>query len=285
MNSIEKQKKTVVFILSSNYAGSHYLSLLLGSNSRVEHLGEIKALRKVTGKCFVCGDVGECQLFQGIRSMSLEEIYPTFFSRVSPKVSVLIDNSKKVSWAAQFLDKNDYDFKVIHLIRDPRALVRRWIITFLSFEEKLNQRLKIVRSYPTKILQVMCGRQIQSYIYKWLITNEKITSFIEKNNLNSHVISYRDLSVNPAKEVQELSQWLGVSYEPEQLQYWNFQHHGTQKKEYEWIKEKGSTYFDLRWQEDLSTSQQNSIIQNRDIQKYLRKIGLKDCSDGLTKQL
>src|SRR2546428_11097791 len=38
-------KRTIIYILSTNYAGSHYLSLLLGSNSRSIHLGEIKRLR------------------------------------------------------------------------------------------------------------------------------------------------------------------------------------------------------------------------------------------------
>ena len=34
----------LVYLLSSNFSGSHFLSLMLGSHSRFVHLGELKNL-------------------------------------------------------------------------------------------------------------------------------------------------------------------------------------------------------------------------------------------------
>src|SRR5258706_502511 len=98
--------KTVVYILSTNYAGSHYLSLLLGSNSQALHLGEVKRLRfsdeaRRKRACYVCREKPECALFAGIHTDNLEDIYTTVFSRVPARV--LIDNSKNTFWARCFL--------------------------------------------------------------------------------------------------------------------------------------------------------------------------------------
>lgn len=175
-------KKTIVFILSTNYAGSHYLSLLLGSNSKAEHLGEMKHMMKNSGECFVCGESCQCRLFNGIDTLSTEEIYPTLFSRISPEKKLLVDNSKKIKWAKPFLDTPQYQLKYIHLIRDPRALARRWMISYPKFEDILNQKIKSIRSYPRKFLPIFLGSQIYAYIYKWLHLNEQITEFLSSHN-------------------------------------------------------------------------------------------------------
>lgn len=276
-------KKTIVFILSTNYAGSHYLSLLLGSNSRAEHLGEVKNMAKNTRNCFICGSVSQCKLFKGIETVAKDKIYETLFSRVAPEVDVLVDNSKKLEWVQQFLPLAEYELKFIHLIRDPRALVRRWLITYTTFEENLNQRLKLLRMHPENFLSFVFGSQVDAYIKKWVYLNESISQFINNNHLDGYVITYRDLVKNTAEELTSLNDWLGLQFEPEQVNYWQFQHHGTQKKDYEWVKEKKEQYFDLRWREYFSDAQQQKIAGDRQVQNYLKQLGLLLKEDGLVK--
>lgn len=41
--------------------------------------------------------------------------------------------------------------------------------------------------------------------------------------------------------------WLGYEFEDGQIEYWKFEHHGSQKPKYKWIKEKEvKHYVDLR---------------------------------------
>jgi hypothetical protein len=99
------------------------------------------------------------------------------------------------------------------------------------------------------------------------------------------VVTYRDLAVNPAAEIRRLMEWLGLSYEPAQLEYWNFEHVGTQKREYEWVKEKKTTFIDLRWQSELPADVQQTIPKDRLIGEYLTSLGLKFAGNGLTRNL
>jgi len=275
--------KTIIFILSTNYAGSHYLSLLLGSNSKAIHLGEVKNLLKKSRPCFICGNLSECAFFKDIGSYPRDQVYDVLFSRTPEGVDILVDNSKKLAFVEQYIGMEQYNLKVIHLIRDPRALVRRWLMTYTGFEDNLNQRLKSIRSFPSKVFPILFGSQINAYVYKWIDSNQSISRFIQKNNLDPHIVTYRDLAKDTPSELQKIMEWVGADYESEQLKYWLFKHHGTQKKDYEWIKKKEAFYFDLRWQEYLTEIKKQHILENKLLQEYISKIGLKICDEGLTK--
>jgi hypothetical protein len=276
--------RTVIYILSTNYAGSHYLSLLLGSNSRAMHLGEVKRLRfteeiKRRGACYVCRDKPECTIYSGIGPDNLEDIYPTVFSRTTAKV--LVDNSKNTFWARRFLQDDRYSKKCIHLIRDPRALVRRWMLTFTTPKQKLNQRFRVVKESPRRALPALLGSPERVYLDKWLLRNQELTRFIAENKLDSIVVTYEDLATNTASELTRLCDWLGLSFEPAQMDYWNFDHHGTQKKDYAQTKER---LFDLRWKEFLQPAAAKKITHYRPVNDYLEQLGLRFTADGLTRQ-
>jgi hypothetical protein len=74
-----------------------------------------------------------------------------------------------------------------------------------------------------------------------------------------------------------------LSYEPAQLEYWNFEHIGTQKREYEWVKEKKTQFVDLRWQTELPGEVQRKIRDDRLIGDYVASLGLRFTDDGLTR--
>jgi len=69
-------------------------------------------------------------------------------------------------------------------------------------------------------------------------------------------------------------QWLGLEFEPGQINYWEHEHHGTQKANYGWIGKNNSAFFDLRWQEDIAKKVQQSIATDADVLAYLDEIGL-----------
>jgi hypothetical protein len=279
-------KKRIVYILSTNFAGSHYLSLLLGSNSRACHVGELFQLGKSPGR----RDVHEVSLkrsgvFEGISTDNIEQVYDIIFSRIDSKMEVLVDNSKIVrGWAERFVDNDRYERLYIHLIRDPRALVRRFLMV-RGFKRQSHYRWKLLRSWrrlrpfaewcPTPTL----------WLYRWLLENRRIAEFIYAHRLNATLLTYRDLAKETGAEVRRLTEWIGLTYEPSQLDYWNYQHIGTEKRAYEWVKEQKVRYFDLRWKSDLPLELQEQICRDRLMNEYLQELGLAITDEGLTRRV
>jgi hypothetical protein len=277
-------KKKIVYILSTNFAGSHYLSLLLGSNSRACHAGELfqlgrppekRNLREVFLK--------ESRVFEGIGMDNIEQVYDTVFSRIDPQTQVLVDNSKIVrGWADRFVDDDRYDRLYIHLIRDPRALVRRFLM-LRGLNNQLHYRWKLLRSWRRlRPFAEWCSTPTL-WLYRWLLENRRITEFINSHRLNATLVTYRDLALETEVEVRRLTEWMGLTHEPAQLDYWNHEHLGSEKRAYEWVKEQKTRHFDLRWKTELPPKLQDQICHDRLVNKYLRELGLAFADDGLTR--
>jgi hypothetical protein len=279
-------KKTVVLILSTNYAGSHYLSLMLGSHSRAMHIGEIHRVREgrevnLDRVCWMCREKGFCPIFSDIPPAEARRTYDIIFSRIDPKVDVLVDNSKNArGWAELFFGNDSFQRKYIHLIRDPRALVRRWLLVPPVGKTERTRRWKMMRNFPAQALRFPFAPRESVLMYQWLQQNRQITRQIQENHLDAQVVTYRDLARDPAGEIRRLAEWLDLPFEPAQLDYWNFEHHGTQKKDYAGKHER---VFDLRWQKDLPKSLQEDIANNVDIRMYLAEIGVRMTDEGLTR--
>lgn len=273
--------KTIVFILSTNYSGSHLLSLLIGSHSRFQHIGEVRGLGKARINpdrqyCGLCGGHYNCPVLGGITAENIDQIYEIIFSNVGRDVSGLVDTSKKTDWAQRFLKDNRYDKKFLFLVRDPRSLIRRW-----SSDKNLNhfrERLKLIKYPPRQIKIGLTGNMNDVFLGKWLQQNNKIYEFIENNKLDSFVITYHDLVVDQLKSLSNIMDWLGEKYESGQEEYWNFTHHGSEKYQY---KDKRTIELDCRWKDYLSAEQKNKISNNRDVAYFLEKCGLAMGDDGL----
>lgn len=277
-------KKKLIFILSSNYSGSHFLSLLLGSHSKAVHLGETKNLVKGGLNCYTCGELNDCVLFKDINELTADSFYPELFNRAGKHVSLLIDTSKKITWVNKFIhQKNNYEIKVIHLIRDPRALFRKWKNKYTSITSQLNQRRKTIKYFPKKIFKLLFSSQDTIYLYKWLRQNQEITDFTKRHDLDTKIVTYHDLTLDPDKTMSTLMCWLDESYEAAQLSYWEFDHHGTQKREYEWVKkQKTTSHVDLRWKDELKPSQSELLLNNPDFNDYIKVQNLLQLDNGLT---
>ena len=284
----DEVKKNRVSVLAIGYSGSNYLSLLVGSHSRAAHIGEVHYVRKWQKAkrdkvCAICNDSDLCPVFRGISRHNLSQVYDVIFSHVDPSIMTLVDNSKGIRWAKRFLNKSNYSTKYIHLIRDPRALIRRWMLTYTQWREALRIRVKVMRAYPMRSPSFLFAGTRDIYLYNWLVRNQKITHFIREHNLDAHLVTYRDLARDTPNELKRIMDWIGLPYEPTQLEYWNFEHHGTHKADYEWIKKEKVRHFDLRWQSFLSQDMISRIVGDSEINAYLNEIGLAFSDDGLTR--
>jgi hypothetical protein len=278
------KKKKLIFILSSNYSGSHFLSLMLGGNSKAEHLGELKNLYKGKdeARCYVCDGLNCCSLFHGIDKLPKHSLYDELFSRLGSDIEVLVDASKKGKWFKDFVDDSRYDIRLIHLVRDPRALARRWLMLFEEKKIGLRERIKQCRRYPHKFLLFVFGDLLTVCIYKWVSQNKKIAKFVKKTGLPFKVISYREIALETDSILKDICDWVDLDYQPEQKSYWEFEHHGTQKYEYEWVRQQGGAkYFDQRWKEYLTQNQVQRIEKNHMIKRLLGRLSLRFIPEGL----
>ena len=277
-------KKKLIFILSSNYSGSHFLSLMLGSHSKGVHLGELKNVYKKGGfdKCYVCQGGADCELFRGIDKQDKSSLYDFLFSRAEEDVTFLVDASKKPRWFRDYLDIENYDVYLIHLVRDPRALARRWLMRFSEKNIGLRERIKQIRKNPAKIFRLLFGDDLVVCLYKWISQNRDIARFTEESGFPYKRVTYKDLAINTDSALRSICSWIGLEYEPAQKEYWRYPHHGSQKEEYQWIKKQGGgSYFDQRWKSYLTESQVNRIESHKDLNAFLGSIHMEFSEEGL----
>lgn len=277
-------KKKLIFILSSNYSGSHFLSQMLGSHSQGVHLGELKNVYKKGGfdKCYVCQGGDECELFRGIHEQKKSDLYDFLFSRVDENVTFLVDASKKPKWFKDFVNIENYDVYLIHLVRDPRALARRWLMRFSERKIGLRERIKQIRKNPAKILKLLFVDDLIVCLYKWISQNRDIKNFIEETDFPYKRVTYKDLAINTDMTLEGICNWIGLAHEADQKEYWKFPHHGSQKEAYQWIKNQGGgSYFDQRWKSYLTPSQVQRIENHKDLKVFLSTIDMDFSEEGL----
>jgi hypothetical protein len=257
---------------------------MLGSHPCAAHVGEVKALRNPAGSsgkqyCYVCGSAERCPVFQGISPESIDRAYDIIFSNVPPDVRVLIDISKKPFWARRYLHCGDFSRTYIHLIRDPRALIRRWLR--MPEKKRWKQRLRLARLYPGSALSLLAGTWWHVFLYKWLQQNREISFFLRCCGLDFISVTYAELAGAPCRTVRSLTERLGLCFERDQLRYWKTEHHGTRKKEYEWVREHNGFYHDLRWKAELPDHIQRAVTENGRIAAYLDQQGLCFTENGI----
>jgi hypothetical protein len=194
---------TVVFILSAPRSGSTWLNLVLGSCSWALNLGEYYRPWRWPGHtaCRLCeaDDLRECFLLHGIEDVEQRNCFHFAASRSNKQV--IIDCSKDLDWCASFLDDNRITARIVHLVRHPGGYVesesRR--APNLSFYELLDQ---------------------------WEPVNTRISEFTSKAPLLSTLASYDALADDPSVEFPKLCRFIGRSWEPSALRYWEIPHHG-----------------------------------------------------------
>lgn len=273
----------VVFILATNYAGSHLLAHLLAAHSRCAGVGELHNYRKFRRRGSRSGNVvddyGEHPAFAGLDALPVGAWHPRIFERLQPhrpQLSHLIDNSKRPGWARRFPAASSY---AVHLIRDPRALVSRWLRTYENERAWRRERRRVLQRRPWRLLAA--SDPVEVYVQKWLIGNDAISRFAARRR--SALVTYRDLAQATAESLERLMPRLGLHYEPRQL---DFGAHGillgTRKRDYRDAAERSAIELDLRWREHLSAAERTRVERHRGVQRHLSALGLVMTEEGLT---
>jgi hypothetical protein len=215
--------------------------------------------------CSLC-DEGRttCPLFHDVRDYMPQDIFPHLFERTQR--SVLIDNSKKPSWMRQFVDSDEFVYKYIHLLRDPRGMFFSW-----------RQR----------------GRKTE--LSHWAKRTRALHEELSAPRRDSKLVLYNELAEHPEQTVRDLDCWLGLDYEPAQHAYWRFEHHGFGKNgatlplmagaggadEVFYASMGTQQFHDLRWQQRLDVDTQRNIVQDADVQGVLSDLRLHFTETGL----
>jgi hypothetical protein len=278
---------SVTHILSTCFAGSHFLTLQLGAHSRCASIGEFHRFKAPpethTQTCSLCESDEACPFFTGVSAQPVEALYDTLFANVkkhSPETDTLIENSKKVRWATRFVTRDDFTQKYIHLIRDPRALLRRWMMRYTTTGARLDVRWTNARRRPAHLLRILFSRQTKVYLWKWLERNRGIRQFIQQHGLDAKTVTYHDLVTDHKNVVGGLMEWMGHDYEPIQETYWDCDHHGTIKLPDPKYRVTGNLFYDQRWKEFLSSIDQRIGYEFKPINDYLNEIGVTYLEEG-----
>ena len=268
------RKRTVVFILSSRRSGSNWVGYVLGSHSRSAFLGEFyrgwsPEKRRPCTYCQAQG-LSACKLLSGFEDVPEANAFDFAFSRLKRK-KVLVDCSKRPTWAAQFLANRDFDCKFIHLVRDPRGF-------YCSEKRRLPPEL-----WP-------------ELIPKWIRQNVKIHRFITKSNVPAQIVFYDQLAKNPEIGFKKLFDFVGLKFKRGALEYWNFAHHGfaangasslvlasldnvTEEPcvltgdDAFYQARRNSLFHDQRWEEQLSSAEIAAIEGTSELSDVLERLG------------
>ncbi len=264
-------RKSVVFILSHNYSGSTWLSLLLGSHSQAFYLGELNKFysRKYPMPCAVCDKRGEvCPYFFDVKEIHPSEIHNLLFERTGKRM--LIDNSKRIKWSYRFLGDGSYRHKFVHLIKDPRAIYYSLLI-----------------------------RNRAEEFGEWARRHGEIDAFLAEYELDTFLLTYNELAEQTDATLLRLCDWIGAAYEPAQKEYWNFEHHGpgengataaflqnsrTSDRQF-YTGNRQSNFVDLRWKEKLGGEALRAVEENSEVKRLLADLRLEFSETGLRKQI
>jgi hypothetical protein len=206
-----------------------------------------------------------------------QEIY-TRLKAGQPDLAYLIDNSKRPTWARRFPVDTA---RPLHLLRDPRALVSRWLRTHGAGLEVRHQRRRMLRRRPW--LFAMPTDAVTTYLQKWLLTNQSISRFLGPLAA-VNLVTYLDLAGQPGPTLETLMPTLGLAFEAGQLDYGATAPLGTRKREYAAAARASAINLDQRWREHLSAGDIQRIEADRAVRAYLQNLGLRWTEDGLTRR-
>ena len=287
MHSSPNNTRRVVIVLGTNYSGSHLLSHLLGAHSACFGVGELHRYEQLMdggGDAPVVSEYNS-PLFEGLSEQPIRSWYGTLADRFAEQQSisrpVIIDNSKKVRWVKRVAQAENLDLRLVHLIRDPRALVFRWLNTYDTDKRRRTQRLRVAKRMPARAAQILPGDWVNVFVYKWLHENRQISQFMAQSKHARAVVTYHNTVFETEATLGRLMPRLGLVYEPDQLRFGEGSNFGTTKVAHADALRQSEIRPDLKWQTQLDQAAAQKVAENRDVQSYLRDLGLELAPDGI----
>lgn len=186
----------VANIISVSYSGSTWLNLMLGSHPESFSVGEMKLLFRGEGRqCSLHGD--ECSIWPQFDPDSEENVFRQV-QRLTGRRFLIVNNSRKLIPA---LNAEGVEGRYVFLVRDGRATTASYL-----------------RKNP--------GSTMWSAARWWARNVGKRRRFFQWMRPSQYkVVCYEDLVADTAGKLQEICHFLGMSFEPSMLSYWEQEHH------------------------------------------------------------
>ena len=270
-----RKESQVIFITSESRSGSTFLSYMLGTNPRSAHLGEFFRPYKRSAKtsCRLCEAKGldQCEIMgdlSTIPALGAHQHALDCFKKHG--VHTLIDCSKDLDWIEETVaeNKNNINFKIIHLVRDPRG----WIASE-------RRRIKTMT--------------IQTGIERWKNHFRSTSERIKKIEADSMKITYEEILLRKKIALEKLSKFIGFPQNANQYQYWSKEHHGfggngaaynnlsriseniCNTGDYLYYKQnRKKTFYDSRWKTESDSNALNQITSDKSIQDIMIECGI-----------
>ncbi|HSG90863.1 MAG TPA: sulfotransferase [Pseudomonadales bacterium] len=271
----------VVFVLSCNYSGSHLLARLLGAHPACADIGELRNLPKFRARPGPNASGTEARyavdpLFAGIESLPATRWHGWLLERiraVDPAVCVLVDNSKRLDWVARFVGRDDLDARCVHLLRDPRALARRWQGIFTTPAARRRARLRELRRQWRRAPRMLRAPMTEIHGWRWLRENRAISTFLARHQPAAPVVTYEALVADPAACLAQLMPSLGLAYDARQLDADAAAPFGTHKPAWAGAGPASALQADLRWQQELDAAAAQAVIAPAALRDYAAALG------------
>ena len=206
-------RKKVVFVMSTNYAGSTVLGLVLGGHSRAAVIGEPASLLKRSKEgwrhkkyCSLCQDDGsKCQVWDADLVAAVREnpsqVYSLFDRKIGGECDVFVDGSKDLAWLDACVKEKRADPWIIHIS-------------------------KPVESYLASILTRREGGTLMEYsAISWARLNRQIREYATNRGIPYLFVRYPEFATRTDDFVRKLSQFLGLEAEPDCSKFWEFSPH------------------------------------------------------------
>lgn len=283
MSSIQR----IVVVMSTNYAGSHLLSHLLSAHPGCFGVGEIHRYSQLLddrSEAPVIAEYANNPIYRGLDRLPVTNWHAEIGRRAEPEnPPVLVDNSKKVKWLNKIRKNPDYDIRLVHLLRDPRALVARWLNTYPDGRKKRRQRLRVAKRMPRHSAEILTGNWETVFIYKWLRENLQVNEFVTSSGLTHARVTYRDLAFDAETTLKELMPVLDMTFDPAQLRFGESDTLGTVKTDHADTVGRSEIKPDLKWQSQLGDDAKALIENHPVLNRFLDSVDLAFDDRGLTR--
>ena len=279
MSSIQR----IVLVMSTNYAGSHLLSHLLSAHPLCIGVGEIHRYSQLLNElpdAPVIAEYANNPIYIGLDRIPTTHWHEEIGRRSGAQV--IVDNSKKVKWLNQIKQNPNYDIKLVHLVRDPRALVSRWLNTYTGASERRTQRLRVAKRMPRHAFEVLRGNWETVFLYKWLRENRQVHKFLLNSKLQYTRVTYHDLVFSTEATLLKLMPEVDLAFDNAQLRFGESETLGTTKIGHAKTVNRSEIKPDLKWQRQLSLDARVLIETHVQLLRFLRSLELEFVTDGLT---
>jgi len=160
--------------------------------------------------------------------------------RSGREIKWLVDASKDPYRLFWLQESGYFDIRVVHMIKDPLALVFSMAKPWLPYG----------------------AHRVVRYTGRWVIENMIMSHLCEISFRTEHVRkqTYESFASRPGKTMHAIGEWLGVDYEPERAaNFRDYENYAISGNMMRWRESEDKIRLDERWKESLPTVYQKLV--------------------------